>query len=273
MFEKKEFAMTEENYRFISKTVYDECGIVLSDHKRDMVYSRLARRIRALKLKNFDQYINYLEQHKEAEFREFINAITTNLTSFFREPHHFDYLSDTIIAQIKERHKMDKRVRFWSAGCSTGMEPYSIAMTINNKFPSDWDVKILATDLDTNVLATAQEGVYEGQYVTGIDDSLLKKYFLHDASGDRYKVKKDLKSLITFKQLNLLENWPMKGQFDVIFCRNVVIYFDSPTKNRLFDRYAQKLVPNGYLILGHSETMSKEVTCFSTIGKTIYQKA
>lgn len=272
MFENKEFSMTDADYRFISQTVYDECGIVLSDQKKDMVYSRIARRIRTLKLQNFAHYIDYLKNNKEAEFVEFINAITTNLTSFFREPHHFDYLKDTIVPEMKANHRLDKRVRIWSAGCSTGMEPYTIAMSTANSFGSDWDYKILATDLDTNVLATAKTGIYQGSSVTGIDDDLLKSYFLHDAAGERYKVKDKLKKMITFKQLNLLEPWPMKGEFDVIFCRNVVIYFDLETKNKLFSRYAELLRPNGYLILGHSETMSREVTEFKSLGRTIYQK-
>ena len=264
--------MTEADYRFISQTVYDECGIVLSDQKKDMVYSRIARRIRALKLSNFATYLEYLQNNKDLEFVEFINAITTNLTSFFREPHHFEFLKKTIIPEIKQNHRLDKRVRIWSAGCSTGMEPYTIAMSTVNSFPSDWDFKILATDLDTNVLATAMNGVYEGNSVTGINDELLKSHFLHNAQGDQYKVKEKLRRLITFKQLNLLENWPMKGGFDVIFCRNVVIYFDLETKNKLFSRYAEMLRPNGYLILGHSETMSREVTEFKPLGNTIYQK-
>lgn len=272
MHENKEFSMTETDYRFISQTVYDECGIVLTEQKKDMVYSRLARRIRALKLPNFSRYIEYLENNKDKEFVEFINAITTNLTSFFREPHHFDFLKQTILPEMKRNHQLDRRVRIWSAGCSTGMEPYTIAMTMANAFPKGWDFKILATDLDTNVLATAKEGIYQGQSVTGINDEILANHFLHDKEGERYKVKDRLRKMITFKQLNLLEPWPMKGEFDVIFCRNVVIYFDLETKNKLFERYAQLLRPNGYLILGHSETMSRDVTMFKSLGRTIYQK-
>lgn len=272
MFENKEFSMTDTDYRYISQTVYRECGIVLSDQKKDMVYSRLARRIRFYKLKSFAEYINYLEAHKEQEFGEFINAITTNLTSFFREPHHFSFLKNTILPEMKKNHAHDKRVRVWSAGCSTGMEPYSIAMTMINQFPSSFDFKILATDLDTNVLATAKNGIYEAQNVTGIEQDKLKQFFQRDDTGGRYKVKNKLKELITFKQLNLLEPWPMKGPFDVIFCRNVVIYFDLETKNKLFQRYAELLRPNGYLILGHSETMSRDITWFKPLGQTVYQK-
>ena len=264
--------MTESDYKFISKTVYDECGIVLSEQKKDMVYSRIARRIRLLQLRSFSDYIRYLESNVENEFCYFINAITTNLTSFFREPHHFEFLEQKLLPIMKRNHADDNRVRIWSAGCSTGMEPYSIAMTLFNKFPGHWDFKILATDLDTNVLDTAKSGTYEAQSITGIDDSHLSSFFKLDASSQKYRVKDKLKSLITFKQLNLLDEWPMKGPFDVIFCRNVVIYFDLATKNKLFERYAKLLRPNGYLILGHSETMSRDVKMYKPLGSTIYQK-
>ena len=272
MFERREFLMTEADFRFISQTVYDECGIVLSIQKKDMVYSRLARRLRVLKLASFSSYLSYLEQNKATEFVEFINAITTNLTYFFREPHHFKFLKDTAIPEIKEKYKSSKRVRIWSAGCSTGMEPYSIAMSTFTSFPKGWDYKILATDLDTQVLQTAKEGIYHKDNIAGIEKDSLENNFLHDANGERYKIKERYKELITFKQLNLLHDWPIKGPFDVIFCRNVVIYFDIETKNALFDRFARLLKPNGYLILGHSETMNRDVKMFKPIGGTMYQK-
>ena len=154
----KEFLLTDSDFKAISSQVYDACGIVLAEHKREMVYSRLARRIRHHKLKNFKEYLDFLEENKEREFSEFINAITTNLTSFFREPHHFSYLKNTIVPKLLVSNAKHKRVRVWSAGCSTGEEPYTIAMTLSGLFPSDWDVKILATDLDSNVLAKAQAG-------------------------------------------------------------------------------------------------------------------
>lgn len=272
MYSTKEFAMTADDFLYISKTVYKECGIVLNEQKRDMVYSRLARRIRVLNLMDFSEYIQYLQQNRELEFTEFINAITTNLTSFFREPHHFEFLEKTIIPEVIRIHRQDKRVRVWSAGCSSGMEPYSIAMTLHKRLPENYDVKILATDLDTNVLAVARQGVYDGQNVSGIDDAKLSKHFQRDPANDRYRIKNDIRQMITFKQLNLLEGWPMKGQMDVIFCRNVVIYFDQETKMDLFERFSEYLKPNGYLILGHSETMSRDIRCFKPLGNTIYQK-
>lgn len=270
--ENKEFLMTDKDYRYISERVYETCGIVLSEQKKDMVYARISRRVRKFGLSSFSQYIDYLKENEDVEFVEFINSITTNLTSFFRERHHFEFLETQALAEIKSRHTADKRVRIWSAGCSLGMEPYSIAMTLYNTFPSNWDFKILATDLDTNVLATAKEGIYEANQIDGISKAQLKQFFFNDPKTNRYKVKPLLTPNIHFKQLNLLKPWPMNGPFDVIFCRNVIIYFDHPTKLALFSRFAEMLAPGGYLILGHSETMSRETKEFKPLGQNIYQK-
>ena len=268
----REFALSDEDFQTISKKVYKACGSVLGPHKREMVYSRLARRIRANQLDSFSTYLKYLDNHEDQELSQFINAITTNLTSFFREHHHFEYLSQVIVPQLLEKNKHSKRVRIWSAGCSTGEEPYSIAMTIFNRFPSDWDVKVLATDLDSNVLSKAQSGVYDSGNVTGLDGRVLKKWFLKSADGHAYKIKPTLQSLIYFKRLNLLEKWPMKGPFDVIFCRNVLIYFDKETKDKLFMKYHQILGEQRHLFIGHSETMGKEHHEFKNLGRTMYQK-
>lgn len=270
--ENKEFLMTDKDYSFISQSVYEACGIVLSEQKKDMVYARISRRVRKLNMTTFAEYINYLNDNKELEFGEFINSITTNLTSFFRENHHFEFLKNTALPEMIARHKDDHRIRIWSSGCSLGMEPYSIAMCIGNKIPTNWDFKVLATDLDTNVLATAREGVYSESQMSGVDSANLKKYFLTDGNSNRYKVKDLLKKDISFKQLNLLHEWPMKGPFDVIFCRNVIIYFDHETKIRLFNRYAELLAPGGYLILGHSESMGRENKQYKGLGHNIYQK-
>ena len=268
----KEFLCTDKNFKDIATLVYNACGIVLGDHKREMVYSRLARRVREHKLKSFSQYLEYLHNNKEAEFDAFINAITTNLTSFFREPHHFEFLKNTIVPQLLSSNKVTKRVRVWSAGCSTGEEPYSLAITLADLFPSSWDVKILATDLDSNVLAKAQAGIYTAANVNGLENNVLKKWFLKSKDGQTYKVKPQLNKHIFFKRLNLLQEWPMKGQFDLILCRNVVIYFDKETKDTLFKRYANALNRDGYLFLGHSESMGKEHSEFKNLGKTMYQK-
>jgi len=267
----KEFLCTDRDFKDIANLVYNACGIVLGDHKREMVYSRLARRIRALKLNDFKAYLAYLDTHKDQEFDAFINAITTNLTSFFREVHHFEFIKSELIPNLIKANKDTKRVRIWSAGCSTGEEPYSLAMTLNNAFPSNWDVKILATDLDSNVLEKGQKGVYTAANVNGLDATHLKRWFLKSKDGEHYKVKDTLRERISFKRLNLLQDWPMKGPFDLILCRNVVIYFDKETKDHLFKRYANILSDHGYLFLGHSESMGKEHSNYKNLGKTMYQ--
>ncbi|WP_232824636.1 CheR family methyltransferase [Algibacillus agarilyticus] len=265
--------MTDQNFINIRDQVYKSAGIVLGDHKREMVYSRLTRRIRALKLEDFTEYLHYLDSHKDEEFSHFINAITTNLTSFFRESHHFDFLTRQVIPELKKIHAVDKRVRFWSAGCSTGEEPYSIAMTLaKDLMLPGWDVKILATDLDSNVLAKAAKGIYSDSNVETIPDQIKSNWFVRNQAGDSFKIKDIAQKNIHFKRLNLLEKWPMKGPFDVIFCRNVVIYFDQPTKDELFQRYASLLRPGGYLFLGHSESMQRGVQEFEPLGHTIYQR-
>ncbi|WP_286888346.1 protein-glutamate O-methyltransferase CheR [Pseudoalteromonas sp. ESRF-bin5] len=267
----KEFLCTDRDFKDIANLVYNACGIVLGDHKREMVYSRLARRIRTLKLNDFKAYLAYLDTHKDQEFDAFINAITTNLTSFFREVHHFEFIKSELIPNLIKANKDTKRIRIWSAGCSTGEEPYSLAMTLNNAFPSNWDVKILATDLDSNVLEKAQKGVYTAANVNGLDATHLKRWFLKSKDGEHYKVKDTLRERISFKRLNLLQDWPMKGPFDLILCRNVVIYFDKETKDHLFKRYANILSDHGYLFLGHSESMGKEHSNYKNLGKTMYQ--
>jgi chemotaxis protein methyltransferase CheR len=268
----KEFLLTDSEFTHIVDLVYKACGIVLGEHKREMVYSRLARRIRSLKLSSFEQYLDYLESNKDEEFSHFINAITTNLTSFFREMHHFEYLKNTLVSKLIKENRATKRVRIWSAGCSTGEEPYSIAMTLSGMFPIGWDVKILATDLDSNVLEKASSGEYSARSTTGLEPEILKKWFFKDKQGENYKVKPELKKMIHFKRLNLLQKWPMKGSFDLIFCRNVVIYFDKETKEELFNNYANILMSQGNLFLGHSESMGKDQKNFKGLGKTMYQK-
>ena len=272
MFANKEFVMTDADFEFVRDTVYKTCGIVLGEHKKQMVYSRLARRIRALGLSSHREYINYLESHKEKEFSEFINALTTNLTSFFREQHHFDFLKSTVIPELCQIHQRDRRIRFWSAGCSSGEEPYSIMMTMmSNMSLTNWDFKLLATDLDSNVLSRAAGGVYGEHHLEGVQ-TLIKDRYFDRIDAEDYQVKPELKQFISFKRLNLLQpKWPMKGPFDVIFCRNVLIYFDQETKDTLFKRYADMLRPGGYLFIGHSESVGKGHPYLRPLGKTMYQ--
>lgn len=276
MAKDREYEYTERDFKLVQKLVADHTGINLTDAKKDLVYGRLSKRIRKLDLSSFQEYISYVEDDHESELINFINAITTNLTSFFRENHHFEYLRNTLIPELIARNEDTRRIRIWSAGCSTGEEPYSIAITVLEALQnySNWDVKILATDLDTNVVATAKAGIYKDERVTGIDKKKLKRWFLNGSGKNlgKVRVSSELQDIITFKQLNLMTQWPMKDKFDIIFCRNVVIYFDKPTQKVLFERYANILRNNGTLIIGHSETLFKVSDRFKPIGNTIYEK-
>ncbi len=273
---EREFLFTEKDFDRIRKFVKQHTGIKLSDAKMNMVYGRLSRRLRQLGIDSISAYMRLVEAPGSDELPQFINAMTTNLTAFFREKHHFEYLEQTLLPQLLRRNAQSRRLRIWSAGCSTGEEPYSLAMTLLSAVPrpDEWDMRILATDLDSNVLAHAQAGIYDAERIDGLDQAIKKRWFRR-GRGSRagsVRVSPELQALISFRQLNLMQDWPMKGPFDFIFCRNVVIYFDKPTQARLFDRYADILIPRGHVFLGHSESMFKVCDRFDLIGKTIYQK-
>lgn len=277
MSHERDFNFTDRDFNYFRRLIKEHAGIELSDAKRDMVYGRLTKRLRALDMTVFKDYCNYLEDpSNDEEFTNFINSLTTNLTSFFREQHHFDYLKNTLFPEIAKKNYQSRKIRIWSAGCSTGEEPYSIAITVKEFFPESagWDVKILATDLDTNVIETAANGVYKNERVEGLPKNMLQRWF-HKGKGSKeglVVVSSELKELIYFKQLNLMGDWPMKGQFDLIFCRNVVIYFNKDTQKTLVGRYADNMIDNGHLFLGHSESLYKVSDRFKLIGNTIYQR-
>lgn len=273
---EREFEFNRKDFENIRDLVGDRTGIVLSDHKITMVYGRLSRRLRQLKIQSFREYLDLLEDESGQELVEFTNALTTNLTSFFREPHHFEYMrSHAVPALLKNRP--NHKLRIWSAGCSTGEEPYTIGITMHEAMANyirNWDVKILATDLDTNVVQKGKNGIYEEERVNGIEANRLKKWFRkgRDENEGKVSVSEKIRELITFKQLNLLHDWPMRGPLDIIFCRNVVIYFGKDTQRELFNRYADLLADDGYLFIGHSENLHKICDRFQLIGKTIYRK-
>lgn len=267
----RDFPMTDEDFRRVSRIVEQMAGIILKDHKRQMVYTRLSRRLRALGIGSFKAYLDHLESPAgAAEVGEFANAVTTNLTSFFREGHHFDHLAREVLTPLAEAGS--RRIRIWSAGCSSGEEPYTIAMTAQGvaKAVSGRDFRILATDLDTNVLAKGREGFYEEDRLKGIPEALRRQHLTPGEKGARFNEK--LRGMIAFRQLNLLHEWPFKGPFDAIFCRNVVIYFDAETKARLVQRFAEKLTPGGFLYLGHSESLLGEHPLLRSEGRTIYRR-
>ncbi len=271
---QREFEYTREDFDFLRKISNDHSGILVPDDKFDMFYSRLSKRVRMHNLANFKQYCLFLTNNHEHEFTEFINAVTTNLTSFFREQHHFDYLKNTVLPDVVKKNSVSKSIKIWSAGCSTGEEPYSLAMTLLENVPSGWDMKILATDLDTNVLQKAASGVYGNDRVDGLPASTLKRWFKKGTgqNANKVKVSQECQSIIHFKQLNLMKDWPMKPYFDFIFCRNVLIYFDRDTKERLAQRYGDLLAIGSHLFIGHSESLNQLETDFDLMGKTIYKK-
>ncbi|MDX1975548.1 MAG: protein-glutamate O-methyltransferase [Rickettsiales bacterium] len=269
--EEREFAFSDREFRFLAELANKKTGIQLPPQKRDMVYSRLTRRLRALKLTSFAQYCDLVSGPAgEEEMGHLVNAITTNLTHFFREGHHFEHLRDYVLQPLIKGGS--RKLRIWSAGCSSGMEPYSIAMTVKHtlKDVAAWDAKILATDIDTNMLARGQKGEY-----TADEYGSIPAEYRADVSknGDVMQMSDALRRLIAFNHLNLLEHWPMKGMFDAIFCRNVVIYFDKATQEKLFARMAKHLSPQGFLYIGHSENITKICPQFELIGRTIYRHA
>jgi chemotaxis protein methyltransferase CheR len=274
--EMREFEYRLEDFERLRALSFAYSGIRVPDDKFDMFYSRIAKRLRVLGISRFRDYCALVEDRSGPEFTEFINAITTNLTSFFRENHHFEYLRGTVLPELLRRNAAERRLRAWSAGCSTGEEPYSIAMTLLEADPrlKDWDAKMLATDLDTRVLATAADGVYEAERVNRMDPARLQRWFLKGSAGQsgRVRVKEPLRNLIHFKQLNLIGPWTLNGPFDFIFCRNVLIYFDQPTKSRLIERFENLLAPGGHLFIGHSESLHTISQRLENLGQTIYRK-
>lgn len=274
----KEFRLSDSEFEEIRTVIKDMTGISMSAAKRQLIYRRLQTRLKATGISSFKTYLELLKKGDPGEQEAFTNAVTTNLTSFFREKHHFDFLATTIIPEIvAKKGNSSRRIRIWSAGCSTGEEPYSIAITLKESLKSidRWDAKLLCTDLDSDVLNTGKTGIYPQDRVEKIPVKQLRRWFRKNGARDdeRVKVSEDLQNIITFKQLNLMDDWPMRGRFDVIFCRNVVIYFDKPTQRVLMDRYAEILEDDGYLILGHSESLFNVSDRFTLLGNTIYRKS
>lgn len=272
MASKREFIFTDDDFARVQQLIYEHAGIYLNQQKGDLVYSRLAKRLRKHKIHRFDVYLQLLEDIYHPEWQYFINALTTNLTSFFRENHHFNRLSDYLKENFSQA-SADKPVKIWCAASSTGEEPYSIAMTAASSYMIlTPPVKILATDLDTQVLETAKKGIYAIENIRQLS-SLQKSRFLLRGTGSQEGhviVRSELRSLITFKQLNLLSDWPMKDKFDVIFCRNVMIYFDKVTQYRLLEMLAKHLSKGGLLVVGHSESFPEASHIFKLDKQTVY---
>ena len=270
--------LTKSEFCRFRELILAEAGINLNDSKRVLVQSRLARRLRELRLPSYGDYLHYLAQQptESPERREMINCITTNKTDFFRENHHFEFLRDQVIPEARARAQdgAPKKLRIWSAACSTGEEPYSIAVTIRETLgvEHNWDVKILASDIDTNVLATAEAGIYDAERFGQIPETLLRRHFVRQQSDGALQANDTLKDMVRFRRINFVDAaWPIHTTFDVIFCRNVIIYFNRATQQRLFERLAQYLKPTGYLLVGHSENLHWMNALLVPVRPTVYQ--
>ena len=264
--------LKKAQFERISQLVYRLSGINLHYGKVELVKARLTKRLRALGLKSFEAYMEYLERdNSERELAFMIEAMATNKTSFFREPQHFDYLGRKIVPGL-----MDRRIRIWSAGCSSGEEPYSIAITLNEDIQNlvFWDASILATDLSSPMLACAREGIYDAERLQDVSPLLISKYFtcIQARQARSYRVSEPLRRYVRFARLNLIGEWPMRGPFDVIFCRNVMIYFDKPTRDRLVNRFWEMLKPGGHLFVAHSESLAASSHKFRYVQPAVYVK-
>ncbi len=252
-----EFPLTTRDFERIAAIIHADAGISLQNNKINLVYSRLAKRLRVLGLRTFKEYCTLVGSHDgEAERGAMIRALTTNVTRFFREPHHFEHLKSNVLSQLRLEAPKGRRVRLWSAGCSSGQEPYSMALTVLSLLPdaASYDIKILATDIDENMIEKGQAGVFERSAMNDIPADLRQRWFVasHDGTG-AMQAGDELRSLVTFKKLNLTAEWPIKTGFDAIFCRNVAIYFDTETQDKLWSRMVPRLNPSGALYIGHSE--------------------
>lgn len=268
----REFEFSPRDFERVRKMIHARAGISLNDTKENMVYSRLARRLRLLRRNDFGGYLDWLEQTPDAvEWQEFVNALTTNLTSFFREEHHFPALAEHLRAR---RQQSDFSI--WCSACSTGEEAYSIAMTAYDALPGmSGRVRILASDIDTNVLDTARLGVYDMERIERVEAGLKQRHFLRGrgAHDGRVRVKPELQAMLAFQRVNLLDTrWDVKGPFDAIFCRNVMIYFDKPAQLQILQRFSPLLKPGGLLFVGHSENFHHAREIFVLRGKTVYQR-
>lgn len=276
--EDVEFVLTDKHFRIIAKIIREEAGIALSPIKTTLVYSRLTKRLRALELESFQKYCDIISDPKnKEERRHLLSALTTNVTHFFREPHHFKHLADVTGPSLIDRARRGERVRLWSAACSSGQEPYSLALTLLKLAPdlADTNLKILATDIDPKILDQARNGEYEKSLLEKIPADLRARYFSRvTGNGELRVISDEVKSLISFRTLNLVRPWPVSGPFDAVFCRNVVIYFDEKTEQKVWSQFSNVIAPNGHLYIGHSERVTGPASnVLLPDGVTIYKNS
>jgi chemotaxis protein methyltransferase CheR len=266
--------LTEADFERISDLVYRHCGINLHEGKRDLVRARIFKRLRAVGASTAVQYIRMMESDGTGqEFHRLIDVLSTNLTSFFREDGHFNFLREKFLPTlVKRKQASAPRIRAWSAGCSTGEEAYSLSMTLQDVLGSGWNIKLLATDISHPVLATARAGRYDKNRLASVPAALRSRFFSATGEKDKFKATPELAGIIQFNYLNLMDRWPFTGPFDFIFCRNVMIYFDKETQQRLIQRFWDCLAPGGMLFTGHSESLTGVSHRFSYVQPTIYAK-
>jgi chemotaxis protein methyltransferase CheR len=278
MLTETETRIDDKQFRRLCAIVHQHCGITLHDGKQDLVRARVARQLRSKPFANANDYLEtVMNDPAGEEFASLIDALSTNLTSFFRESSHFTYLSQELLPKVmaRQRQRRLSHIRAWSAACSTGEEPYTIAITLCEALEGKghWDAKILATDISRNVLRTAVNGTYDAPRVDGVPQSLRAKYFAAPpGAADRLRVAAAARSMVTFNYLNLMDPWPFSGPFDFIFCRNVMIYFDKPTQEKLVNRFWNCLASDGVLFTGHSESLTGIAHKFEYVRPTIYLK-
>ncbi len=274
--------MEEPEFNYLKTVIYDKTGISLAPHKKIMLQSRLNTRLRHNQIPNFQEYVKKLKSEVpffQTEILEIINRVTTNKTDFFRENHHFEYLKSTAFPAIEQKYKnlSRKSLRIWSSASSTGEEPYSLAITLHDYFQGKpgWDLKIFASDIDTNVLSHADKGIYKEDRFTTVNKDIVQKHFtpITTPDGREFKIKPNIRELISFRKINLLESpYPFTEKMDIIFCRNVIIYFDKPTQTKIFQNLEKVMVEDGLLIIGHSETLFGISDNFKFLGHTVYQR-
>ena len=268
--QNREFSWTSADFARVQALIYQRAGISLHDGKKAMVYSRLSRRLRETGHQNFGDYLAWLESHDGPEWQEFVNALTTNLTSFFREQHHFE-----ILAEHLRSRSSSTPWRVWCNAASTGEEPYSILITALEALGNQPNFKLWASDIDSKVLATAARGVYRMDSVKGLDTSRLQRFFLRGKGGNEglLRVKPELQRMVEFLSVNLIrDDWPFREPFDIVFCRNVMIYFDAPTQRRVLEKIHRVMKPGALLFVGHSENFNESRDLFSLRGKTVYER-
>ncbi len=269
-----QFDLSDAEFQRISKLAHQKYGLCLPDSKKALVYSRLSKRLRALGLSSFSDYCNLLSDDTSEEQTQLLTALTTNVTQFFREAHHFEALKKHVFPGLMTRARQGEAIRIWSAGCSSGQEPYSIAMCLLDFAPDapKLDVRIKATDIDPQILRTARAGLYPTESFDAVPTQ-IRQADTRAVDGTNSEVSERIKGLVDFSELNLVSNWPTEPQCDVIFCRNVAIYFDAETKAALWDRFRRALRNDGHLFIGHSERLDRKTdTGFATIGVTAFRK-